>query len=490
MTAFWDDVAALWDRQAREDFPRPYDVQRLTTPGASNPPHLQLIDQSWADLDSGRIRRLIVSLPPQEGKSQRGRAAIAWWLRRHPNDRVVVASFEKETAQRWGRAVRNDAQTYPQLDLQLRADSQAAGRWDLEGSEGGVYCVGVGGAITGRPADLMLIDDPVKGRAQVESQTYRDGQWDWWLNDASTRLGAHSKVVVVMTRWHEDDLAGRLLANEPGEWTVVNIPALAEDDDPIGRQPGEALQSVRGKDRAFYERVRDRNGPYVFGSLYQGRPTPTAGGMFKRDDLQYWTPAVVDGEAAINTRRSWPHRELYRFATIDLAASLRTSADWTVIAVWAHTLDGDLVLLDRIRARVDDTRHADLALPLLRRWQVDWVGVEDSGRSVNLTTGLGAAGINVRPLKADVDKVTRALAATAKVARRQLWLPADAPWLNEWVGEMLAFPNGKHDDQVDTLAYAARQLLAGAISAEFDDDRRYDDEYREDPEPDFLTMPL
>lgn len=489
MTALWEDVASLWQRQARTDLPLPYDVQRLTTPGASNPPHLQLIDQAWANLDAGLIRRLIVSLPPQEGKSQRGRAAIAWWLRRHPDDRVVVASFEKETAQRWGRAVRNDAQALPELDLHLRADSQAAGRWDLEGSDGGVYCVGVGGAITGRPADLMLIDDPVKGRAQVESQTYRDGQWDWWLNDASTRLGAHSKVVVVMTRWHEDDLAGRLLANEPGEWTVLNIPALAEEDDPLGRAPGEALQSVRGKDRSFYEKVRDRVGPYVFGSLYQGRPTPSAGGLFKRTDLRYWHQVPGAADASIETRRVWKLQNTYRFATCDLAASTRTAADWTVVSVWAHTLDGDLVLLDRARARVTDTEHAQLALPLLERWQVDWIGVEDSGRSVNMVSGLATAGISVRPLKADADKVTRALASTAKVARQQVWLPADAPWLDEWVGEMLAFPNGKHDDQVDTLAYAARALLGSLASAEFDDDRDSDHAADYD-EPDFLTMQL
>lgn len=441
-------------------YPTPYDVQALTTPGALNPPHLQLLDQAWQDLDAGRTKRLIVSLPPQEGKSERCRAAITWWLRRHPHHRVVEASFESETATRWGRLIRNDFQAHPLLGLVLRADSTAAGRWDLQGYAGGMYCVGVGGALTGRPADLMVIDDPVKGRAQVESQLYRDRQWDWWINDASSRLGADSRVVVVMTRWHEDDLAGRLQRHEPGEWTVINIPALAEHNDPLGRAPGEPLQSVRGKTRDWYESTKAKVGPYVWGSLYQGQPSPTEGGAFKRDDMRYWTPAYDDplGQALeLDGRRVWV-RDTYRFATCDLAASTKTSADWTVVSAWAHTTDGDLVLLDRTRARVSETDHASLALPLVRRWQLDWVGVEDSGRSVNISSGLAREGVQVRPLKADVDKFTRSLPAQARSARRQLWLPAEAPWLDEWRGEMLGFPNGAHDDQVDTLAYAAREV--------------------------------
>lgn len=441
-------------------FVAPFYVQRLTTPAAVNPPHLERLDRAWQDLEAGRIRRLIVSMPPQEGKSQRCRAAITWWLRRHKNHRVVIASFEAESAIRWGRAIRNDAQTFPELDLNLRPDSTAAGRWDLAEHGGGVYCVGVGGALTGRPADLLVIDDPVKGRKQAESQLYRDDQWDWWQNDASSRLGADSRVVVVMTRWHEDDLAGRLLLNEPGEWTVVNMPALAEDDDPLGREPGEPLQSVRGKDRAWYENTRAKLSEYVWGSLYQGHPSPHSGGAFKRDDMRYWTPAYDDplGQALdLDGRRVWL-RDCYRFATCDLAASTKTSADFTVVSAWAHTTDGDLLLLDRVRERVAEVDHAGIALPLVRRWQLDWVGVEDSGRSVNISAGLGREGVQVRPLKADVDKFTRSLPAQARSKRRQLWLPAEASWLDEWRGEMLAFPNAAHDDQIDCYAYAAREV--------------------------------
>lgn len=487
----------FWEVAAREFEPSPFevphDVQELCSPQAAlNPAHLRAIDAALREVMDGTTDRLLISLPPQEGKSERVlRAGIPWWLHHRPADRIAVASFEKSTAERWGGFTRDDVERHGgDLRLQVRQDSRARGHWSLDPGPGGlnigsVYCVGVGGPITGRPVDLMLIDDPVKGRAWVESALYRQRQWDWWVNDVRSRLGAGSKVIGVMTRWHEDDLFGRILASAEGErFHVLNIPALAEENDPLGRAPGEPLASVRGRTKADYEETKLTVGPYVWESLYQGHPTVGEGVLFQRSDLRYWHQVhdsqfgeafdlipdlgVVDEHKKPVVRERVYLRDCYRFVTVDLAASVRTSADWTVASAWALTLSGDLLLLDRVRARVEETEHGKIIEPLARRWSVDWVGVEDSGRSVNAVRDLTAAGIAVRPLKADTDKVTRSLPATARVKRHQLWLPAQPHpgqkfWLEEFVGELLAFPDGTHDDQVDTLSYAAQETQGGAL---------------------------
>lgn len=483
----WLEVAA---RQFETPaFETPHSVQQLVTPHAAlNPDYLQLIDREMEAVLDGRQDRLMVSCPPQVGKSERViRAGVTWWLHHRPQDRVVIASFEKTSAERWGRTIRNDIEMHPELGLRIRRDSRAAGRWDLQllpgqPQGGSVFCVGVGGPITGKPADLLLIDDPVKGRAWAESATYREMEWSWYSSDARTRLGSESKVIVVGTRWHADDLIGRMQVHEPGRWRVVNIPALAEDDgtpDPLGRAPGQALANVRGQTRASYEQTRDTIGSYAFASLYQGRPAPAEGGLFKRADLRYWTrpdtatdtalqASAAPGEVVLLDGQAVWTRDLYRFMTVDLAASTRTSADYTVAAVWGHTVDGHLLLLDAARSRVAETQHGALVEPLARRWDVDWVGVEDAGQAVNLTAHLARAGIAVRPLKPVTDKVTRALPAAALVERRQMWLPggAGAPgWVDAMLGELLGFPNAAHDDLVDVLSYATRAVHAADTSA-------------------------
>ena len=190
-------------------------------------------------------------MPPRHGKSELCSVYLpAWYLGTHPERRVILAGHEADFAASWGRRVRDVLEEHGRqlFGARVRADSAAANRWDLVGHAGGMVTAGVGGTITGRGADLLVIDDPHKSAEETGSVTYRERVWDWYRAVARTRLEPGAGVVVVQTRWHEDDLAGRLLADAESEgdrWQVLSLPAVAEDDDPLGRSVGDPLWPER-----------------------------------------------------------------------------------------------------------------------------------------------------------------------------------------------------------------------------------------------------
>lgn len=464
-----------WEYAARQFEPR---VWRWPSPGAMatdlDPTHrttaaLDAIDLELIKVADGTNDRLMVFMPPQEGKSQKiSRRFPAWLLAHDPTLRIAIISYAADKAVRWGRQIRRDVLTYKKLGIELRADSRAAGRWETT-QGGGLVCVGIAGGITGEPVDVLLIDDPVEGRAEAESKTYRDAAWDWWESNGSTRLSSRGRAVLMMTRWHEDDLAGRMLKNEPGRWRVLKIPAIADSpDDPIGREIGEELPSVQEREAGHFHWLKAHRSAYVFRSVFQQGPTAAEGNLFRRSDFRYWRqmPAdtsrhgPMDGRRVDCDGRVVMLDDCWRFATIDLAASKKTSADFTVVSAWAITPDGDLILSDRVRARVEEAEHFELARPLISRGVLDCIFVEQSFITATFVIDASNSGIPVQPLKADTDKITRALPATTRVKAHRVWFPAGADWLDTWCDELASFPSGTNDDQVDTLSYAARVAAA------------------------------
>lgn len=440
-------------------WPTPGAMAAELDPNTIQTPALDALDALLVDLADGKTTRAACFMPPQEGKSQRcSRRFPAWLLQNDPTLRIAIVSYDLEKAVRWGRDIRRDAITHPELGITLRSDSKAAGRWHTT-QGGGVYCAGIGGALTGEPVDILVIDDPVKGRAEAESLTYREAAWDWWENVAISRLSSRGKVMLMMTRWHEDDLAGRILKAEGDEWQVLTIPAIAEHPhDPLGREPGQEMDSAQRRAPGYFRRLAAKLSSYVFRSLYQGSPTAAKGSMFRRDMWRYWRPTIgqridLDGVPA-------DLRDCWRFMTVDLAASTKTSADFTVASVWALTPGGrDLVLLDRVRERAEETGHAGLVRPLRERWSADVVWIESRMFGSTLVKELTRLGIPTSELRADKDKLTRAIPAANRQAARSLWIPADADWLDEWIDEHAEFPNSRFDDQVDTTAYAVRVAI-------------------------------
>ncbi|MFF8422939.1 terminase large subunit domain-containing protein [Streptomyces sp. NPDC015680] len=246
-------------------------------------PHLDIIDRIYQRIAAGERLKVMVTMPPRAGKSRRtSRWGPVWYLRRKPDHRFMLASYAAHLADDHGRWVRNTITEHaPTLGIDLRYGSQAANRFDVAGHEGGMVTAGVGGALTGRGAHVAAVDDPFKGSEDAGSPTMRDRVWDWWQAVLLTRLEPQGSVLLVNTRWDDDDLSGRLLKEEPEDWIVIDLPAIAlTPDDPLGRQPGEALWPDRFSTED-YARIRKSVGERVWWSLYQQQPRPLEGGVWQ-----------------------------------------------------------------------------------------------------------------------------------------------------------------------------------------------------------------
>lgn len=696
-------------------------------------PALDLLDEKLAAVASSQVSRLIWSMSPQEGKSQRvSRRFPTWLLKRNPELRIAIASYELSTARRWGRQIRNDLAEHPELGLTVRGDTSAAHEWQLEGHQGGVYSVGIGGPLTGRPVDVLLIDDPLKDRAQADSEVRREACWDWWTNVARTRLSPGAPVVIIMcmtgdtpvlmadgqekplrdvrpgdsvatfeagalttstvrnwanqgpdaiyaikmksgrtvranarhpfltidngehswqrtdslkpgsviqtviggstealparstdaklaqsaracalptttssggpaergrrlsmlkvaepptsstdtdspsasmmrcwtvrtdgapsaastpptetpgligtescasittttpdvsegcsatiatlplatesqrpfsapplttwtpepdevvevvacgtedvfdiqvdrtenfianglvshnTRWHEDDLAGRLI--EGGGWDVVNIPAQAEgDDDLLGREPGEYLQSTRGRTAEEWEDIKRDVGPRVWGALYQGTPSPADGDMLKRGWWKHYVApqAVEQDDGTMLTSgfdkviQSW-----------DFTFKDTKKADFVVGTVWGQR-GADVYLLDLVRSRMDFPATCRAVQATTVRWpQANAKLVEEKANGAAVIAQLKSTVGGIIAINPTESKEARVSAVSPYVESGNVYLPsvdrADPsfrPWVAGFVEECAAFPNGTHDDQVDSMSQALNRLLVSA----------------------------
>ncbi len=466
----------------RERWPSPLDMGAALDPprvddngertGVWRTPALDMINAALVDLAEGREKKLAAFVSPQEGKSTTVSYWFPLWLLAcvNPDLRILIVSYSDEMARRWGAELKTALERWSgdedsvDLGLRLRKDSRAAGRWNIAGHRGQVYCAGLsGGAITGKPGDVIIVDDPLKNMREAQSEKIRDAAMSAYQSALVPRMGSpNAKLAWIQTLWHESEPIQQIITNEGvrengGRWRIIRIPAVAEEDnDILGRQRGEGMISARGE--RDWDAIRKAVGEYVFAALYQQRPAPAEGNLFKRIWWRYWTPAPSGG---VGPRvdlagRIFPLDACWRFGTVDLANSTRTSGDWTVISAWARTGDGDLVLLDRTRARIGEADHFATARPLVEQWRLDTLFVEESQFGTTLVREATQSGVPISPLKADTDKLTRALPASARCSNGRVWIPAGAWWTKVWVDEHAAFPNGTHDDQVDTLAYAVR----------------------------------
>lgn len=236
--------------------------------------HLVELSEKLMDVATGDITHLMIFMPPRHGKSElTSKYFPAWYLGKYPDNRVILTGYEADFAAQWGYKARNIMHEHgPALfNLTVAGNSSARDRWDIAGHLGGMSTAGVGGAITGKGAHLLIIDDPIKNAEEANSKTYRDKSYDWYRSTAYTRIEPGGSVVIIQTRWHEDDLSGRLLKEEPEKWTVVNLPALAEEGDSLDRQPGEALFPKRYDVSALLD-IKRTVGSYWWNALYQQRP--------------------------------------------------------------------------------------------------------------------------------------------------------------------------------------------------------------------------
>lgn len=445
----------------------PGDLARHMDPRTVQTAALDLLDQNLIDVAEGRCQRLMWSMPPQEGKSERtSRRFPLWLLIQNPDLRIAIVSYEMGVARRWGRAIRNDIAAHPELGLTVRSDTAAAHEWQLEGHLGGVYSVGIGGALTSRPVDVLLIDDPLKGRKEADSEAYRQACKDFYTDTARTRLGPAAMQIIIQTRWHEDDLTGWLLSGPSGDqWRYVNIPAQAEsEDDPLGREPGEYLVSARGRTPEDWEATRRDVGSRTWAALYQGAPAPAEGTLFKRGNWRWYSaPRAIrrpDGTM-------WVHGADELIQSWDMTFKDTKKSDFVVGQVWAR-FGADVYLLDQIRDRLDFPAAQQAVKALAAKWpQAHAKLVEDKANGPAIIAQLRS----VVPGLIEVNPVDSKYARASSVAPFQesgnCYLPEPelAPWIDDFLVEHTSFPNATHDDQVDCTSQALDRMLGGQLGA-------------------------
>lgn len=437
------------------------------------PPHVQLISNTIRDMVDKKLMRadgrpytkLMVNMPPRHGKSELiTRAAPAWYLTRYPDRRVIVTGYEADFAADFGADARRYINDYG-VEFGVKVDPTTASKsnWGLDGRLGGMRTAGAGGPITGKGGHFIVIDDPVKNAEEADSPTVRENHWKWWQSTVSSRQEPGCVIVCVMTRWHEDDLGGRLLSHDPDNWYVLSLPALALEGDPLGRSPGDALWPERYDEEWLAEQANTA-GPRVWSALYQQSPSIEGGNVFRADKFRYFSAAnTIDGRVFYLHAQNGPTREVHEdncklFYTLDLAATTKTRSDWTVAAVFLQTPAKELLLIDVIRLRIEAAEHEAFVDRLRQKWPGGWIGVEKATFGMVLLQMLQRRGIAVRELVPDKDKETRALPAASLIDTDRIFFLRGASWLHEFEAELLHFPYGTHDDQVDCLAYAARYL--------------------------------
>jgi predicted phage terminase large subunit-like protein len=427
----------------------------LADQGYAPAPHHVVIIQALEKLAAGQTQRLMLLLPPGSAKSTYASVLFpAWWMARFPRDQVIAASHTASLAEHFGRAVRSKLASHgARLDVFLRPDARAAGRFSTE-SGGEYFAIGVHGAVAGRRADLAIIDDPVASLEAAANAAGRDRVWNWFRSELVTRLKPGGRIALAMTRWHRDDLAGRLI--EQGGWEVICLPALAELGDPMGRQIGDALWPDWESRAALLEK-QESMGEASFAAIFQQSPLDEAGSIFDVAKIGF-----VDTATQGPSARGW-----------DLASSIQVSRDpdWTVGVLLTREEGGSYVIDDVRRERVGPAGLDPLVLAVARQdGPRVTVGLpQDPGQAgahqvLTLTRTL--AGFRVHASTEKGPKWMRAQFVASQVARGNVKLRR-APWNRLFLEELAAFPHGRKDDQVDALARAFSLLATTGEPARF-----------------------
>lgn len=453
----------------------PGELAAAIDPSTVQTPALDVIDEAIVWAYTTRGARLIISIGPQEGKSTRvTKIGSLWALTRDPETRIGIASYAQPLAEGFGRDIRNWITTRNgdegtlDLGLEIAPDYGSAKRWQIDGHRGGIVCVGIGSGFTGRAAEALVIDDPFADMEQAQSAYYRERVWSWWQSVALPRLAPDAPVILIMTRWHEDDIAGRLQKGEDSHrWRVVNIPALADhkpdegQSDPLGRQPGEWLRSARGRTAAQWEQIRIQSGSRVFTALYQGRPAPDQGNVWlrqwwRRYHVPLWSQhPVVPGAYLVHecdeVIMSW-----------DMAFKDTKSSDFVVGQVWARRA-ADVFLLDQVHKRLSFTDTLIAFAAMVAKWpQAARKLVEDKANGSAVISTLKSKIPGLVPVNPTDSKYGRATAVAPFIEAGNAFLPAPGIALFDpepLIDEAAGFPNAAHDDQVDATSQALAELL-------------------------------
>jgi predicted phage terminase large subunit-like protein len=314
---------------------------------------------------------------------------------------------------------------------------------------------GVGGRIIGLGGDLICIDDPTKNWEEAYSKVQRDAAWDWWQGTLMSRREPGAKMLLTMSRWHVDDIVGRLLKGDQGlRIKVIHMPALAEENDVLGRKPGEPLVPDRYNEKD-YETIRKAVGNRVWAAQFQQNPLPESGQILNAKKVRHYQPNRTNGELQYPLQDvTFSERDCVRIAVMDTAQTIKKSSDYTAIGIYDITPHSDVVLVDMLRLKAESPDHFALLEHAEATYQPAYFVIEREKGSIPLIQEAqrrGKAVVEINPIG---DKRLRGMQAAPKIEAGKFWVPHGAPWVGDFMEELASYPSGVHDDMADTAVYA------------------------------------
>lgn len=462
----------------------PFEQARQLDAAFADREHLRLISDrlqaAIEDVEAGMNRKVIIEMPPRMGKTTLSTLYTPLYiLRKHPSWPIALVSHDAPLATSWGRQIRRWVEEYP-LGIRIAKDAGAVKSWETT-EKGKVLSLSIKTSFTGKGAKVLVIDDPHKDWVDAHSEKSREAVWDWWKSVASLRLEPPSLVIVIMTRWHEDDLVARLLSDkyegDPADWEVIRLPAISEgEDDALGRAEGEPMLSplideTRDEALTRWAAVRKAVGTYVWSALMQQRPSPAKGAIFNNGWWRFWTRNPARAEDSDATILLDPEVDLEHARWLDswdMAFKAEEDSDYVVGQRWARKgPDRFLIFQSRDRRTFTDSvahvkEWADPNTPPIGSALTHERVVEDKANGTAVIDTLKRQVSGLIPINPTDSKIGRARSVTPECESHNVFLPHPDDPGNEWVRDLLDelrnFPHGAHDDQVDGLSQALRRL--------------------------------
>lgn len=470
-----------------EQFSKIIDDYSLITPAITGikitegkynyPQHIKFIDREITLSILNHNAKIIINMPPRHGKSELISKYLPFWFLGHfPQKRIILATYEAKFAASYGKKVRDLIRDYgtKYFGISLDDSSRSVSSFMIKKLGGGMDTAGIGGPLTGKGADLLIIDDPIKNDMEANSPTFRDKVWDWFLATAYTRLEPNGNILIIMTRWHEDDLVGRIINSKDAyNWKKIVLPALAEENDILNRDFGEPLWSDRFSRTKLLE-TKKLLGEYWFSALYQQRPAPKDGTIFHKKNFCYFTYDenyyYIDDFFRYS---SYLINELNYYVAIDFAISLNQHSDYTAAIVATKINDGKILIIDVIRQKIQGSQHLEFIKSIYDKYKPKLIGIESVQFQLSIIQQAQSLGYPVIKLKADKDKFSRALPIASKMESKLVYFKKDAVWLESFERELIEFPYGKNDDMVDALAYIERIISPQSNFSPLSIERKY-----------------
>ena len=417
--------------------------------------------QKFLEEDTGHAYDILcITTPPQHGKSMNITETLpSWYLGKNPYHRVIEISYSTTFAENFCRKNISKINEFGNNIFEINiGDKETASEFELSNGVGGMISRGILSGVTGNPCNLMIIDDPIKNRQEADSRTYRQRIWSEWNDSFKSRLAPGAKIIVIQTRWHTEDLTGKIIKNEKNV-RVINLKCEASENDPLGRKIGDALAPEIGKDNKWLEDYKasftTKEGKRSWNALFQGEPSESEGNILKRKWWKYYkiedTPKMIQ-----------------RIVSVDATFKDNEDNDFVAIQLWGKR-DCNIFLIDAIKERMDfPTTLAAIRTFIAKHKFTGAILVEDKANGSAIIQVLRTEIMGIIPVQPEGGKVSRTNAVSHVIEAGNVYLPEDAPFTEDFIDECTDFPNAEHDDQVDCMAQALNKFIyyAASIPAE------------------------